>query len=140
MSGVKTWSPFYSDERRLNSVLVIKGSFFLKKKKKVSKKKNKPHKLSTDTHTHTHNTYTQHDLCPLSQNQSQTGFRIRRAWDRVFVVRPAGAQSLLFEGTSCFFGMPTAASNSTAKVREQWWPAWRMDVSGYTYTYKTNFF
>lgn len=112
MSGVKTWSPFYSDKRRLNSVLVIKGSFFLKKKK-FPKKKNPTNSVQT----HTHNTYTQHDLCPLSQNQSQTGFRIRRAWDRVFVVRPAGAQSLLFEGTSCFLGMPTAASNRHCQIQ-----------------------
>lgn len=58
MSGVRTWSLFYSDRGGLNSVLVIQGSYFLKKKKekKVSKKQNKknPHR---DTHTRTHGTF-----------------------------------------------------------------------------------
>lgn len=97
-------------EGGLNSVLVIKGSFFLKKKrKKVSKKKKQlsTHRhIRTCTHAHIYTTFVF-----FSQNQSQTGFRIKKAWDHVFGVRPAGAQSLLLEGTSCFFRMPTAASN-----------------------------
>lgn len=96
-------------EGGLNSVLVIKGSFFLKKKEKRFPKKKKTQ--YTQTHTHMHTRTHIHDLCLFSQNQSQTGFRIKKAWDHVFGVRPAGAQSLLLEGTSCFFRMPTAASN-----------------------------
>ena len=118
-------------EGGLNSVLIIQGSFFPKKKKKRKKFKKKKY---TQRHTHM---YTQH-LCPFCQNQSQTGFKIRRAWDHVVDVQPPGAQSLLFEGTSWFFRMPMAASNRHCQIQGtvvaglEDGPFWI-----YIYTYKT---
>lgn len=121
MSGVKTWSPFYSDERRLNSVLGIKGSFFLKKEK-VSKKKRKRKTQYRDTHLHAHtHTHTTHTTQPLSsfsksepdriQNKENMGSRVWRA--------TCWAQSLLFEGTSWFFsGCRQLQATGTAKFRE----------------------
>lgn len=52
---------------------------------------------------------------PFPQNQSQTEFR-KSAWDHVFDVQPTGAR-LLFEGTSWFFRMPTAASNRHCQIQ-----------------------
>lgn len=41
-----------------------------------------------------------------------------------------------------FSGCRQLQATGTAKFREQWRPAWRTDISGYTYTYKKkkNFF
>lgn len=98
-------------EGGLNSVLVLQGSFFLKKKseKKFPKKRESIH---TETHTHVY-------TAPLSfsQNQSQAGFRIRRAWDHVVDMRPPGGSESAFEGTSWLFRMPTAASNRHCQIQ-----------------------
>lgn len=98
MSGVRTWSLFYSDRGGLNSVLVIQGSYFLKKKRKKKSFQKTKQKKPTQRHTHT---YTRH-LYPFSQNQSQTGFRIRRAWDHVVDVRPWGSESTLWRHLMVF--------------------------------------
>ena len=100
-------------EGGLNSVLVFQGSFFLKKKKNEKKFLKKKKKIQyTQTHTHVY-------TAPLSfsQNQSQTGFRIRRAWDHVVDVRPPGGSESAFEGTSWLFRMPTAASNRHCQIQ-----------------------
>lgn len=44
---------------------------------------------------------------------------------------------LCLEGTSWFSRCQQLQATGTADFREHLWPAWRMDVSGYAYTYKT---
>ena len=132
MSGVRTWSLFYSDRGGLNSVLVIQGSYFLKKKKKKKFPKNKTKKTHTETHTHVH-------TAPLSffsksepdriQNKESVGSRGWRA--------TLGLRVYSLKAPHGFSGCWQLQATGTAKFREQWWPAWRTDLSGYTHTNKT---
>lgn len=86
---------------------------FPKEKKKKNEKKFPKKKIQyTQRHTHTY-------TAPLSfsQNQSQTGFRIRRAWDHVVDMPPPRGSESAFEGTSWLFRMPTAASNRHCQIQ-----------------------
>lgn len=62
MSGVKTWSPFYSDWRRAELCISNQRVIFPKKKKKKGFQKKKKTQY-TQTHTHMHTRTHIHDLC-----------------------------------------------------------------------------
>lgn len=106
MSGVKTWSPCYSDARRAGLCTVIRGSFVFSYKKKKGFQKKKQI-LSTRTRTHTRTR-------PLSffSKSEQTGLRMRAwaPWDPL-------AQSPLCEAPHGAVREPPAASNRRCQIQ-----------------------
>jgi hypothetical protein len=101
---------------------------FLKKKKFAKNKKNTD--VCACTHTHTHPTFSSKSEPDRIQNKE------RMAWSWTMLMLPG--LRVCFEGTSWFSGCWQLQATALARFREQWRPAWRMDISGHTYTYKTH--